>query len=542
MQLLIMSILPVLIIGLTLLMITVKTLEANMLSEALEGLQSACNLYREEILTTGRDLTTNELEDEYKAVTGFDFTRFEGDERASTSVKKADGARPIGTKAADSVIEAVLKGGQEFTSEKTDVAGQDYCVAYSPLKDDGGSITGMAFAGKPRASIEAGIRKSVMTVVIVGTVIILISIVAVYVIASRFVLVLNSAQGTISKLSNGEFEKAKKFSERNDELGDMIRDSNALVDSLQGIVSNIKNSADKVEKSSTELSNTASQISDNCVNVTETVQDMAKGATEQAETIQKSTENISNLSEAIQSVAENAEMLAGTAATMGDASKESADSISDLRINMDKMGEAVKEISSTMEATNAAVQSVNDKVDNITSIASQTNLLALNASIEAARAGDAGKGFAVVAEEIGKLATDSAKTAAEIRGEMQQLLEQASNATEKTAEVAEIGRNVSNVLNGTVNTVNSLIEDVGNTVDGINTISDLTEECAANKVEIVDGMASLSAISEENAASSQVTGSAMEELTATVNVLADNASDLKNVAAHLREELGFFKV
>ncbi|GEM_PF-5952028 len=45
-----------------------------------------------------------------------------------------------------------------------------------------------------------------------------------------------------------------------------------------------------------------------------------------------------------------------------------------------------------------------------------------------------GKGFAVVAEEIGKLASESAQTAGEIRDEMSMLLAHANDATEKTAE------------------------------------------------------------------------------------------------------------
>jgi methyl-accepting chemotaxis protein len=47
-------------------------------------------------------------------------------------------------------------------------------------------------------------------------------------------------------------------------------------------------------------------------------------------------------------------------------------------------------------------------------IADRTNLLALNATIEAARAGDAGKGFAVVAAEVKQLATQTARSTAEI--------------------------------------------------------------------------------------------------------------------------------
>ena len=62
-----------------------------------------------------------------------------------------------------------------------------------------------------------------------------------------------------------------------------------------------------------------------------------------------------------------------------------------------------------------AVEEISELTAEIINITDQTNLLALNASIEAARAGEAGRGFAVVADEIGKLASNSAQAAGEIR-------------------------------------------------------------------------------------------------------------------------------
>ena len=125
---------------------------------------------------------------------------------------------------------------------------------------------------------------------------------------------------------------------------------------------------------------------------------------------------------------------------------------------------------------------------------------------------------------------------------MAQLLIHAKAAGEKTQEISDIKNSVDEVLKETTGTIGDLITNVSSTVDGVNTISGLTEECNASKEQIVDAMSSLSAISEENAASTEETGASMEELNATVNGLAAAAGSLNDVAKKLDEELGFFKV
>ncbi len=62
---------------------------------------------------------------------------------------------------------------------------------------------------------------------------------------------------------------------------------------------------------------------------------------------------------------------------------------------------------------------------------------------------------------------------------------------------------------------------------------------ARNKVS--DVIQNLSAISEENAASTEQTTASMQELNATINLLADASKNLTELSQKLDDEIGFFR-
>ena len=470
-----------------------------------------------------------------------EMTLFKGDTRLMTSALNDKGERNEGTQMA-SDIWAKVQTGQDVAADKVHIGAKDYYVYYMPIYDADGTVWGASWAGQPEDDVKANIRSVITLLLAIVIISILIFAVIICMVARRVLASIKGVTTSVETLASGDLTDDHKATSAIKELDNIGSNVYEMSNKLKEIVGGTIDASAQAGKQAKELAETSQQISDTSDGVSEAVQEMAKGATDQAETVQRATENIGTLSDAIQTVADNAEQLAGAAAEMNDASMQSAEALKKLSSNMDSMGEAVKEIASTMKDTNDAVGSVNEKVDGITSIASQTNLLALNASIEAARAGEAGRGFAVVAEEIGKLATESAQTAQEIRDEMNQLLIHAKAATEKTEEVSVIGKDVIAVLKETSGTISDLIANVSSTVDGVNTISGLTEECNASKEQIVDAMSSLSAISEENAASTEETGASMQELNATVNGLAAAAGSLNDVAMRLDEELRFFRV
>jgi methyl-accepting chemotaxis protein len=205
------------------------------------------------------------------------------------------------------------------------------------------------------------------------------------------------------------------------------------------------------------------------------------------------------------------------------------------------MTEKIEEIARTIGATQDAVSNINEKVEGISGIASQTNLLSLNASIEAARAGEAGKGFAVVAEEIRKLADDSENLAQEIRQVMDVLLKEAEEAVTAAGLVKQGNIEQQAALGETLESVNGMLTDIEETVLGVKKIAGGATTCVESNEIVSDAMSSLSAISQENAASSETTGNSVQELSETVNDLADSASGLREVSEQLNEEMKFFK-
>ena len=385
-------------------------------------------------------------------------------------------------------------------------------------------------------------NKMLTVIIAAGVVMLIISAAVAFLLARSFTDPIIAINEAIAKLAGGEFRKLDRYTDRKDEFGDIVKNTNELVSRLGEIVGNIQKAAQVLSTSAGELAGTSGQIASTADDVSQAVDGIAKGATDQADSVERANGNLTTLSEAIRNVSEDAQHLAESAIQMNDASQSSANALNQLSNNMEIMERSVATVGESMRATNEAVQSVNKKVDGITSIATQTNLLALNASIEAARAGDAGRGFAIVAEEIGSLAKESADTADKIRAEMQNLLRHAEEASGKTEEIAKIGQDVNSVLAETVDRIRGLIGEVTVTVDGVTNISGLAEECDASKNLIVDAMSSLSAISEENAASTEETSASMEELNATVSVLASSADELNRVAEELENDLKFFRL
>lgn len=393
----------------------------------------------------------------------------------------------------------------------------------------------------PVSQVTAEARNSAMAIVLVGVLMLVVVAVISIVLANGFTKPILAVDGILSQLAKGRFARIDQYTNRGDEFGDMVRNSNAVIDKLEEIVGHIKESSNTVNESSDELAIMANQIAATTETVAEAVQQIAAGASEQAVAVQKSAENTASITDAVEDVQNSTNDLNDLAVRMKQASEDSGAALASFQELSAAMNEKIHGISERISATQNAVAEISERVVGISDIAAQTNLLSLNASIEAARAGEAGRGFSVVAEEIRKLADGSEALAQEIKTVMSTLLNESTEAVTAAGEIIESNEEQQASLDTTLAAVQGMLRDIEETVSSVASISAATNQCVDSNREVSDAMASLSAISEENAASSETTGASVEELSATVSELAESASGLKSVAEVLAEKIAFFE-
>ncbi len=470
---------------------------------------------------------------------------FNGDVRVSTSIRDEKGNRIVGTKAPSEVIDTVIKQGKDYFANNVIVNGEHYYAYYLPVKDAAsGKVEGMFVTAHPQKDVKEAFQKVVIRLII-GIILILIIVV---VLENFFVVTMTKAIGRnvaiLKSISEGDLNtmENEKDLRRKDEIGELVKATVNLRESLTNIIAGIHHSASSLLMASEELEHVAEETAITTEGIEKAVEDMAAGAMSQADATEDAAQNTMIMGENIEEISQVVQVLHDKAGDMSLSNNRAMETLKDLVDINEKTKSEIESIYQQTNKTNEFAKKIKEAANFITAVASETNLLALNASIEAARAGEAGRGFAVVAGQIKKLAEQSNSSAKQIEDIIQTLMSNSDKAVNTMYAVKEVTEQQTKNLGQTKDNFVVVSEGIYTSSELIEQISGKAAVLNKARVNIIDIISNLSAISEENAASTEETSASTQELSAAVSDVGREIVALRELSEEMADSIRVFKL
>lgn len=561
-KILLIALLPLLVLGVAITVVSNKKINDAMTVTISDGLRGTATAVRSTFrkmnsepykLNENNELVKGDfnisqqvdMADDIKEAANIDVSIYYGDTRYMTSAKDDSGQRVMGTLTDKEVLDTVLGQGKEYFTDNVSVSGLTYFGYYIPLFDfETNETVGMVFAGMKKEIVDSQIRQITMIIVILAAVLMVFCTVLTILIVGKMSKRLNVGVSALEQVAQGKlnFKFDEESLRQSDEVGEICRAIKKLEENLSDIIKNVIDGSKSLLEASDNMRNRTSITSEHVEQMEKAVNEIAIGAGSQAEETQSATENIILMGNMIEEMAGELDNLNRKAQQMKEGGQTVIEAIRELQESNAKTSESIDIIYEQTNVTNESAQKIKEATALITNIAEETNLLSLNASIEAARAGEQGRGFAVVAAQIQKLAEQSNESARQIERIILSLIEDSDKSVVTMNEVKEMMEQQSQNVTNTNEQVAQLIDNVEESIGVIDEVSNRTAKVNEARSSVVDTVQNLSAIAEENAASTEETSASVTEISGIINEIADEAYELKNISNQMDETMSMFEL
>lgn len=478
-----------------------------------------------------------ELIDKLKQERDVELSIFYGDTRVLTTLKDSSGKREINKKMSKEIYDIIQRGESYFTDD-LESFGVPYSGCYVPLyQPNSDKIVGSIFCGRSQAEVNAAVHSTIVSMALSMMGVFIVAIVIGMFVITRIAKHLDGAVDYLGTLSKGALNLTvkKDLVVRKDEVGDIARAIQRLVESMRDIITNITTSSQALQGFSEKFSASFDRIAESINNVNIAVDEIANGSSSQAAETMSASQKVTQMGTALDETTANVETLGSSSVKMREYNKTAAKNLDELSAISETTKSSVLLVQNQTNQTNDSAQEIREATELITDIANQTNLLSLNASIEAARAGENGRGFAVVADEIRNLSEQSRESAERIVEIVNTLIANSNTSVTTMNEVAENIRTQNNKIEETGEMFRSLNEEIAEVTEAIEKIRKQTEALDVQKKEVLDIVDGLAAIAEQNAAGTEETSASMAEFHEIIDSCHEATEELTKLAQNLAD-------